>query len=126
MAPEAKRPLFKTFQRNFEESYGSAPGVMEVRAYEAVDVLVHLIDNYRVRDRVQLKKSLDHVKDHPGVTGPISVDIYGKWRKPVYLFTVMDGEFIVIWQTVVGPGPEADSEGQSAASAAVPESAARP
>jgi len=126
MAPEAKRPLFKTFQRNFEDSYGRAPGVMEVRAYEAVDVLVHLIDNYRVRDRVQLKKSLDHVEDHPGVTGPISVDVYGKWRKPVYLFTVMDGEFIVIWQTVVGPVPEADSEGQSEASAAVPETAARP
>ncbi len=126
MAPEAKRPLLKTFQRNFRDSYGSGPGVMEVRAYEAVDVLVHLINNYRVRDRIQLKKSLDHVEDHPGVTGPISVDVYGKWRKPVYLYTIMDGEFIVIWQTVVGPEFEAESEGATTTSATIPETADRP
>ncbi|MFO8057189.1 MAG: penicillin-binding protein activator [bacterium] len=106
MAPEEERPLFKQFQKNFRDQYDHEPAMMEIRAFEAVDVLMHLIENYRVRDRIQLKKALDNVKDLPGVTGTITVDRNGKWRKPVYLFTVMDGEFIVIWQTVVQPEPE--------------------
>ncbi len=106
MAPEAKRPLFKQFTRNFKKEYGHEPGMLEIRAYEVVDVLVHLIDNYHIRDRIQLKDALDHVEDHPGVTGTITVDPNGKWRKPVYLLTIMEGEFIIIWQKVVEPEPQ--------------------
>ena len=95
-APEARRPGFNSFTRRFQGEYNEWPGLLEAQAYEAVDLLLYLIQTYHVRDRKQLKQALDHVKDFPGVLGLITVDPEGKWRKPLYLFTIRDGEFYVI------------------------------
>ncbi len=96
IAPEARRPSFNQFARNFEGQYGSQPGIIEAQAYESVDLLLYLIGTYHVRDREQLKTALDHVADYPGALGLITVKPGGKWKKPVYLFTVHEGEFKLV------------------------------
>lgn len=96
IAPEARLPGFNIFTRRFRAEYEDMPGLMEAQAYESVDLLLYVIQTYRVRDREQLKQALDHIKDYPGVLGLITVDDDGKWKKPVYLFMINDGMFNVI------------------------------
>lgn len=99
IAPEAMRPLFREFQRNFSAKFNRSPGLLEAQAFEAVDLITKLIRRFRIRDREQLKKALDQVERHPGALGVITIAENGKFQKPVYIFAVFDGEFRVIHQS---------------------------
>lgn len=98
IAPEANRPSFNSFRRNYKADFGEEPGLIEAQAYEAVDLLLHQIRTYYIRDRAQLKQSLDHVVDYPGALGLTTVLDNGKWEKPVYLFKISEGEIRMVYQ----------------------------
>jgi len=98
IAPEADRPNFNSFTRRFKQVFKTEPGLVEAQAYEAVDLLVNLLDTYSVKDRTQLKKALDHVENYPGVLGRITIGQSGKFNKPVYIFTITGGRIrLVSW-----------------------------
>ncbi len=96
IAPEAGLPSYNSFARDFKSEFKTEPGLMEAQAYEAVDLIVHLIRTYRIKDRKQMKRALDHMKDHPGALGTITLEPSGKWKRPVYLFMIQDSRFINI------------------------------
>jgi len=96
IAPEAGMPALNSFSRRFKKEFGKKPGIMEAQAYETVDLLLSVINRYRVRDREQLKLALDHVEDYAGVLGPINIEPYGRWQKKIYLFMVSEGDFILL------------------------------
>ncbi|HUT52929.1 MAG TPA: penicillin-binding protein activator [bacterium] len=96
IAPEANKPVFNNFARRYRAEFNETPGIMEAQAYESVDLLLNTINRFSVKDRDQLKQALDHIEDYPGALGAISVDQAGKWKKKVYLYMVIDGEFSVI------------------------------
>ena len=97
IAPEAGRPSFNQFRRNYKNQFEHEPGIVAAQAYESVDLLLFLVRTYKIRDREQLKKALDHVNDFPGVMGLINVEPSGKWRKTVYLLTINDGDILVLY-----------------------------
>lgn len=92
IAPDSDRLSYLSFYRRFRKEYDAEPGLVEAQAFETVDLLLYLIRTYRVRDRKQLKAALDHVVDHPGALGDITVLPNGKWHKRVYVFCVSEGE----------------------------------
>jgi ABC-type branched-subunit amino acid transport system substrate-binding protein len=96
IAPEADMPALNSFARRFNKEFGKKPGIMEAQAYESVDLLLSVINRYRVRDREQLKLALDHVEDYAGVLGPINIEPDGRWQKKIHLFMVSEGDFIVL------------------------------
>jgi ABC-type branched-subunit amino acid transport system substrate-binding protein len=96
IAPEAGMPAFDSFSRRFQREFGKEPGIVQAQACETADLLLSVINRYRVRDRDQLKLALDHVQDYAGVLGPISIGPDGRWQKKIHLFMVSDGDFILL------------------------------
>ncbi len=97
IAPEAGRPSYNQFRRNYKKLFEHEPGIVAAQAYESVDLLLFLVRTYKIRDREQLKQAIDHVNDFPGVMGLINVEPSGKWRKTVYLLTINDGDILVLY-----------------------------
>jgi hypothetical protein len=96
IAPEADRLIFNQYARRFFEEFGERPGIMESQAYESVQLVLNVINRYRIRDRQQLRLALDHLEDYPGVLGSISVDGTGRFKKKIYLFMVSEGGFVLL------------------------------
>lgn len=96
LAPEAPRPEFAEFSRRFQEQFGTVPGFMEATANETAALLIQLLKTRQPQSRDELRTLLDRVKDFPGVLGPITVDQYGKFQKPVYLYLINNGRFTLV------------------------------
>lgn len=96
ISPELSMPAFNDFTRRFGEEYDALPDLVASQAYESVSLLLHIVKEYRVRDRRQLKRALDHITRYPGVLGAITVEESGFFRKPVYIYAVGEDRFRVI------------------------------
>jgi ABC-type branched-subunit amino acid transport system substrate-binding protein/TolA-binding protein len=95
-APELGQPAFNDFSRRYYSEYNEPPDLVTAQAFETVDLILHLIEEYQIRDRSQLKLALDHVEKYPGTLGPVTVQSNGRFHKPISLFTITEGKFRVI------------------------------
>jgi ABC-type branched-subunit amino acid transport system substrate-binding protein len=57
------------FAESFQRNYGSAPGILETYAYDAVRLMA---EKGEAGDREGLRRSLSSLSGAPGVTGPLS------------------------------------------------------
>ena len=93
---DSVRPEVRTFIDRFYVACGREPGDMEALAYDATKIMADLITEDVVETRDELKDSLLHLKNYPGITGLTSFSGTGDAEKPLHMLTVIDGEIVQI------------------------------
>ena len=93
---DSVRPEVRTFIDRFYVACGREPGDMEALAYDATKIMADLITEDIVETRDELKDSLLHLKNYPGITGLTSFSGTGDAEKPLHMLTVIDGEIVQI------------------------------
>ena len=104
IAPEAMEPAFNSFSRRYTDKFGAAPGLIESQAYEGMELILHLLSNFSLKNREQLRQSLDHIQDYPGILGEITIGADGKFQKPVFLLTIKENQFHIVSDLEAEPG----------------------
>jgi len=95
-SPDSAYPEVRNFIDSFYVACGREPGNLEALAYDATKIMTDLITEDNVEARDDLKDSLSHLKDYPGITGMTSFSGTGDTEKTPHILTVMDGEIVQI------------------------------
>ena len=93
----SSRPEVRDFIDRFYAACGREPENMEALAYDATKIMTNLIIENNVETRGDLRDSLSHVENYPGITGITSFSGTGDAEKPLHILTVMDGEIVQIY-----------------------------
>ncbi|MBI4546435.1 MAG: penicillin-binding protein activator [Ignavibacteriae bacterium] len=84
----------KKFYAKYKQTYGAEPTIYAATAYDAVMLVAKATAQSQVTGQA-IKDYLYKVKDYYGASGIISFDSTGSVRKPVFLKTVRNGQFVV-------------------------------
>jgi len=90
-------PAFRNsrFYRDFEKTFGEAPGLFEAQGYEAATMLKQVI-NGGERSRLGVAESLNGLRQFQGTSGPMSMNDQRELVRPLTPFTVKNAE-ILAW-----------------------------
>lgn len=84
-----------SFVKEFKESFGIEPGILEAQGYDTVRMLLSLIRTEGIREREALKEGLGRIKHFSGITGDTSFNERGEAVKELYILKV-EGRRIVL------------------------------
>ncbi len=90
--PDEPRPEVQEFVKGFEERYEQTPNVFAAVAYDAMNLLLHAIEQAGT-DREAIRQALADIKDFPGVTGKITFSEAGDVAKEYRKMHVKNGKF---------------------------------
>ncbi len=109
-------PAFKSsrFYREFEKTFGEAPGLFEAQGYE-VGVMLRQVISGGERSRIGLAEGLNGLRQFQGVSGPMTMNDQREMMRPLTAFIVKDSE-IVTWN----PNYESSTPGAGGAPTAAP------
>ena len=89
----SQNPAYQTFAQQYEERFGYAPTFAAGEAYEAMLVLAKALRATN-GSAENLKEIMLQTEEFPGLIGSISFDDYGDVRRPLFLLTVENGQFV--------------------------------
>jgi branched-chain amino acid transport system substrate-binding protein len=92
-SPEAKSPAVEAFVRKFREKYRELPDAMAALGYDSAMVLIEAIKRAGAVEGPKLRDAIAATKDHPGITGTITLDEKRNAPKAAVILTVKDGKF---------------------------------
>lgn len=90
--PDEPRQEVQDFVKGFEERYEQTPNVFAAVAYDAMNLLLHAIEQAGT-DREAIRQALMDIEDFPGVTGKITFSKDGDVVKEYRKMYVKDGKF---------------------------------
>ena len=90
---ESTDPRSREFIRAFEARWQKPPTGASALGYDALMVLIDAIRRAGSSEPAKIKAALATTKDHPGVTGFITLDEGRNARKPAAIIQVRDGRF---------------------------------
>jgi branched-chain amino acid transport system substrate-binding protein len=91
---DQKDPVYAQFEERFEKKYGYKPTMNALNGYDAVRILGGLVSKYD-GDGKKIRDGLYNTKSYHGVGGLLSFDTNGDANKPLNLFLVEKGRFIL-------------------------------
>ena len=88
-----KDGLDKNFVRNFTTNFGEDPTYLSAQAFDAANIVIkHILMG--VANRLKMKKSLESVRNFPGVTGMTTLLPSGDSEKNIFALTVKKNKII--------------------------------
>lgn len=81
------------FKKKYFKSYGQLPSFAAMQGYDSVKVLYRAL-KISQENNEPLRKTLTEIRDFPGILSPISIDEYGDCKRPTYICTIENGQFI--------------------------------
>lgn len=88
-APTSQELSQTLFFQHFLNTFESAPGAFEIRAYDSAALLRSVLES-GATTRESVIERLNQVTNFPGVSGPITIDENREASQPISLFTVRD------------------------------------
>lgn len=109
-------PAFKAskFYREFERTFGEAPGLFEAQGYE-VGMMLRQVIGGGERSRIGLAEGLSSMRQFQGASGPLSMNDQKEIVRPLTAFIVKEAE-IVTWN----PNYESNTPGAGGTSTTSP------
>jgi len=86
-------PAVQEFVRKFRTKYRETPDDMAALGYDSAMILAAAIKRAGTTDSAPLRDAIAATKNHPGVTGNITLDEKRNAAKPAVILTIADGEF---------------------------------
>lgn len=87
------RPEVVSFIASYKKKYGSVPDGLAATGYDAAHILFAAIKRANSVDGKALRDSIAATKDHPGVSGVISLNEQRDAQKSAVVLQVMNGEY---------------------------------
>ena len=84
----------REFVARFQESYGYPPDVFAALGYDAVKLVIDVLEGLAVKNRTNLRDGLLAVEGYPGITGLTRINEQGEAIKEPYLLTVEGESFV--------------------------------
>ncbi len=95
-SPEEKLPAVENFVKKFQDKYHELPDGMAALGYDSAMILIEAIKRAGTTDGPKLREAIAATKDHPGVTGKITLDEHRNAPKVAVVLTVKDGKFKLV------------------------------
>jgi ABC-type branched-subunit amino acid transport system substrate-binding protein len=89
-------PFVEEFAKRYFERFNEEPTILEAQGYDAVAILLSLLNDMRVRSREELQRALSQLQNFPGVTGATRFDSIGEADKVLFLLQVQNGTIVQI------------------------------
>ena len=81
------------FQVAFREKYGESPGITADVGYDAVKMIARAIEKANGTSGDAIRRGLNLLEDHPGVSGTMTFDERGDVHKPMGIMQVRNQRF---------------------------------
>jgi len=95
-SPEEKSPTVENFVKKFQAKYHEIPDAMAALGYDSAMVLIEALKRAGTTDGPKLRDAIAATKDHPGITGKITLDEQRNAPKIAVILTVKDGKFKLV------------------------------
>ncbi len=89
-------PEVQAFRADYEENFGTAPGLLAAVGYDTIGLLQTILSQNRVRTRKAVRNELYQAHEFKGLTGNISFDAQGELQNRPFLLTVSGRKMIMI------------------------------
>jgi ABC-type branched-subunit amino acid transport system substrate-binding protein len=89
-------PFVREFVDRYFEKYGEEPSILEAQGYDAVGILLSILDRRDIRTRDDLRLALSMLQNYPGITGATTFDFQGDADKVLFLLQVKNGNIVQI------------------------------
>lgn len=84
------------FVSEFKDTFGTRPGIIEAQTYEAVRVVLDLVDINDLQSRDELTTALRNLENYLGIYGYINMRDDRSFKKALFLLTIKDRRVIEI------------------------------
>ncbi len=92
--PESKKPEVQRFMELYRQTYQEEPTILSAQGFDLATLLLQIIDDPEVKNRDDLRRRLDDLNNHLGVTGTTGFDLYGEAIKQLYLLQIKRGKIV--------------------------------
>ena len=92
--PESKKPEVQRFIELYRQTYQEEPSILSAQGFDLATLLLQIIDDPEVKNRDDLRRRLDDLNNHRGVTGTTGFDLYGEAIKQLYLLQIKRGKIV--------------------------------
>jgi len=92
--PESKKPEVQRFIELYRQTYQEEPTILSAQGFDLATLLLQIIDDPEVKNRDDLRRRLDDLNNHLGVTGTTGFDQYGEAIKALYRLGVKHGRVV--------------------------------
>ena len=92
--PESKKPEVQRFMELYRQTYQEEPTILSAQGFDMATLLLQIIDDPDVKNRDDVRRKLDDLKNYLGVTGTTGFDQYGEAIKALYLLGVKHGQIV--------------------------------
>jgi branched-chain amino acid transport system substrate-binding protein len=90
---EDKNPAVQDFVRKFRARFSSEPNDMAALGYDSAMILAAAIKRAGTTDGAKLRDAIAATKNHPGITGSITIDPQRNASKSAVIMTIAKGAF---------------------------------
>lgn len=90
---EDQSPHIQEFVKKFQARFGTMPDAMAALGYDSAMILAEAIKRAGGTEGKALRDAIAATKDHPGITGRITLDEKRNATKPAVILTIKDGQF---------------------------------
>ncbi len=88
-----KSPVVQGFVEKFKAKNGALPDDMAALGYDSAMILAEAIKKADTTDGDKLREAIAATKDHPGITGKITLDKDRNAEKPATILTIANGAY---------------------------------
>ncbi len=92
--PESKKPEVQRFMELYRQTYQEEPTILSAQGFDMATLLLQIIDDPDVKNRDDVRRKLDDLKNYLGVTGTTGFDQYGEAIKALYLLGVKHSQIV--------------------------------
>jgi branched-chain amino acid transport system substrate-binding protein len=93
---EDKSPIIQDFITKYKAKHGKVPDAMAALGYDSMMILAAAIKKANTTEGKALRDAIAATKDHPGITGVITLDKERNANKPAVILTIKDGNFVYV------------------------------
>ncbi len=86
-------PRVQNFVKAYQAKYGEIPDDMAALGYDSAMILAEAIKRAGTTDSAKLRDAIAATRDHPGITGNITIDPERNASKPAVILTIGQGGF---------------------------------
>ncbi len=95
-SPEDQSPAIQEFVKKYKDKHGTVPDAMAALGYDSMMILANAIKKAGTTEGKALRDAIAATKDHPGITGVITLDEKRNANKPAVILTIKDGKFVYV------------------------------
>lgn len=88
-----QNPVVQAFVKKFHDKYGEPPDDMAALGYDSAMILAEAIKRAGTTEGDKLRDAIAATRNHPGITGNITLDENRNAAKPAVILTIRDGGF---------------------------------